>query len=204
MFIKGIQYERLLRNRGLQPTLQIVFPQSWMQLVLEEIHDDIFAGHLGTEKTFERIRLRYYWPSYYLDVNNWCESCEECLTRNGKAYKSKAPLINIPVQGRPFEEIAIDFLEIKPPTSRRNRYIIVVQNYFTKWIDGYPMKDIKADKAARLLVMRFPTSAVQCPLTLIKDHSSNQNCSRSYVKHWKQRKEDFHVPPTVRWHGQTK
>ena len=77
-----------------------MLPQSWIQLVLEELHDDILAGHMGTERTFERICLRYYWPSYYLDMKNWCESCEECLARKGNAYKSKAPLINIPVQGR--------------------------------------------------------------------------------------------------------
>ena len=59
MFMKGVLYKRLLRNRGLQPTLHhtLVLPQSWIQLVLEELHDEILAGHMGTERTFERIHL---------------------------------------------------------------------------------------------------------------------------------------------------
>ena len=107
----------------------------------------MISDHLGTDCTFERVCLHYYWPSYFVDVKNWCESCKECLSRKDSRSKNKAPLISIPVQGKPFEEITIDFLEIKPPTPRGNRYIMVAQNYFAKWVEGYPMKDIKADKS---------------------------------------------------------
>ena len=148
-----------------------MLPQSWIQLALEELHDDILAGHMGTERTFESIRLGYYWPSYYLDVKHWCENCEECLARKGNAYESKASLINMPVQGRHFEEIAIDFLEIKQPTTRGNCYIMVVQDYFTKWIEGYPMKDINADKRARLLVNEW-VSCFGCPVSINLEQGS--------------------------------
>ena len=149
-------YKRLLRNRGLQPVLQIVLPQSWKQLILEELHDDILSSHLGTDRTFERVHLHYYWPSYFVDAKNWCESCEECHSRKGSRSKNKTPLISIPVQGKPFEEIAIDFLEIKPQGNR---------------VEGYPMKDIKADKAARLLLNEW-VARFGCPVSVNSDQGS--------------------------------
>ena len=126
---------------------------------------------MDTDHTFERVCLRYYWPNCFVDEKNWCESCEECLSRKGSRSKNKEPLISIPVQGKPFEEIAIDFLEIKPPTPRGNRYIMVVQDYFTKWVEGYPMKDIKAGKAAQLLVNEC-VACFSCPVSVNSDQRS--------------------------------
>ena len=126
---------------------------------------------MGTDCTFERVCLHCYWLSYFVGVKNWCESCEECLSRKGSRSENKAPLISIPVQGKPFEKTAIDFLEIKPPTPRGNRYIMVVQDYFTKWVEGYPMKEIKADKAAQLLVNEW-VAHFGCPVSVNSDQRS--------------------------------
>ena len=138
----------------------ISYPVIWALTVL-----------LREYSTFERVCLRYYWPSYFVDVKNWCESYGECLSRKGRRSKNKAPLISIPVQGKPFEQIAIDFLEIKPPTPRGNRYIMVVQDYFTQWMEGYPIKNIKADEAAWLLVNEW-VAHFCCPVSVNSDQGS--------------------------------
>ena len=42
-----------------------------------------------------------------------------------------APLINVPV-GKPWEMIAVDILDV-PMSTNNNRYLLVVQGYFTMW-----------------------------------------------------------------------
>lgn len=36
--------------------------------VFEECHSSPFAGHAGRDNTIQKIKERYYWPSYYKDT----------------------------------------------------------------------------------------------------------------------------------------
>ena len=48
------------RVKGNQPKL--VVPQSLIQDVITENHNPIFVAHPGSERTFELISLKYWWP----------------------------------------------------------------------------------------------------------------------------------------------
>ena len=50
--------------------------------------------------------------------------------------------------------IAVDILEV-PVSSKNNRYILVVQDYFTKWADARPIPDQTAVRITRELVHIF-------------------------------------------------
>ena len=56
---------------------------------------------------------------------------------------------------RPLERIAMDILGPLPVTERGNRYILVVGDYFTRWKEAFPMKDMEAQKVACILVNEF-------------------------------------------------
>jgi len=36
--------------------------------VLEEYHSSPFAGHIGRDNTIQKIKERFYWPSYHKDT----------------------------------------------------------------------------------------------------------------------------------------
>ena len=59
----------------------------------------------------------------------------------------------IPV-GRAWEMVAIDILEV-PRSYHNNRYLLVVQNYFTKWADAIPLPDHTAVRITNALVKVF-------------------------------------------------
>ncbi|XDV23189.1 hypothetical protein PO909_027876 [Leuciscus waleckii] len=44
--------------------------------------------------------------------------------------------------GAPMERIAVDLMGPMNETERFNRYILVVQDYFTKWVEAYPVAEI--------------------------------------------------------------
>ena len=50
--------------------------------------------------------------------------------------------------------VAVDILEV-PVSSNNNRYILVVQDYFTKWADARPIPDQTAVRITRELVHIF-------------------------------------------------
>ena len=44
-----------------QPRLQLVVPEVLIPVVLQANHDQ--SGHLGIDKTYNKIRVRFFWPN---------------------------------------------------------------------------------------------------------------------------------------------
>ena len=80
---------------------QIVVPMSKRQNVLRMAHESAMAGHLGVNKTYQRILTHFYWPKLRQDVVKFCRSCHVCqLVGKPNQKIPSAPLIPIPA----FEE----------------------------------------------------------------------------------------------------
>ena len=52
--------------------------------------------------------------------------------------------------------IAVDILEV-PRSLKNNRYLLVVQDYFTKWVEAIPLPDQTANPITRELTKLFST-----------------------------------------------
>ena len=53
------------------------------------------------------------------------------------------------------EQIAMDILGPLTLTEHGNTYVLVIEDYFTKWKEAYPMKNMEATTIARILVREF-------------------------------------------------
>ena len=112
-----------------------MLPEALHQKAMSLCHDSPTAGHQGTLKTWETIRQEAYWVNMAQDVDRHYRECVTC-------QKAKLPmpvrstLTNIPI-GRSWQMIAIDILEV-PVSTTNNRYLLVIQDYFTKWADAGP------------------------------------------------------------------
>ena len=101
--------------------------------------------------------MEAYWVNMAQDADQHCRECNICQRTKPTAPK-RAPLINIPV-GRPWQMVAVDILEV-PVSSNNNRYILVVQDYFTKWADARPIPDQTAVRITRELVHIFAGTVI--------------------------------------------
>ena len=54
------------------PFLQLVIPLKLVNTVLECFHDDLGGGHVGLEKTYQKIRSKYFWINCYKNVIELC------------------------------------------------------------------------------------------------------------------------------------
>ena len=62
-------------------------------------------------------------------------------------------MTNVPI-GRPWQMLAVDVLEV-PISGHGNRYLLVLQDYFTKWAEALPMPDQTAERIVRALIDIF-------------------------------------------------
>lgn len=96
---------------------QIVVPKPFRGDVLRLKHDDPLAGHLGANKTYERVLRCFFWPGLQRDVRQHCKTCHVCqVCRKPNQTISPYPLYPIPVMGEPFEHIIIDCVGPLPRT----------------------------------------------------------------------------------------
>ena len=169
--IKGQVLFRYRKIRaGLKPIEQVVLPKCLKNMVLESLHDSEFSGHFGTKRTQARVQIRYYWPGYNEDVEDWCKTCLVCQERKNPQAKNTAPLTNIDVGTGPFEQIALDILKL-PPTSSGNEHLLVVEDYFTKWVEAFPLKRTAAPSIAHCLLNGW-ISRFGCPYSILSDQGS--------------------------------
>ena len=94
------------------------------------------AGHLGFEKTTCKMRQVHYWVGMLQDIDKYCRECAVCQ-RTKPPVPTTAPLTNIPI-GRPWEMVAVDILEV-PVSQNNDRYLLVIQDYMTKWAEAIPI-----------------------------------------------------------------
>ena len=53
------------------------------------------SGHLGVQRTTEKVKERFYWPGYEMDIQNWVQECQQCQKRNPPQPHPLAPLGSI-------------------------------------------------------------------------------------------------------------
>ena len=149
---------------------QLVLPTQCRKAVLQLAHEVPIAGHLGKHKTAKRILRRFYWPTLYKDIEDFCRSCQVCQ-KFSKQKVVKAPLIPLPVVIEPFRRVAMDIVGPLPRTTSGNRYILVICDYATRYPEAVPVKAVDAEHIAEELVRIF--ARVGIPEEMLTDQGSN-------------------------------
>ena len=155
---QGLLYRMFEGPNDNQSWLQLIVPRKHRQEILAFIHEGPAGGHLGHEKTLGRLRERFYWPGYWNDSYNWCQACASCASRKSSAPSRRAPMGTI-TAGYPTQIMAIDLLGPLPESQQGNSYVMVVADYFTRWMEAIPIPNQEAATVTNKLVdevfMRF-------------------------------------------------
>ena len=145
-------------------------PKHLQNQVLQEYHRGKMAGHFSGSRLYATLCYKWWWQNMYTDAISFCRNCAECALATGTGRGKRPPLHPIPVQ-RPFQIWGVDVMEL-PRTAKGNKYVIVMQDFLTKWPLVFPAPDQKANRIARLLVDEvLPMFGV--PEALLSDRGTN-------------------------------
>ena len=151
---------------------QIVVPGPYRNEVLHLAHESPLAGHLGINKTHQRVLQHFYWPGLRKDVVKFCNTCHTCqVIGKPNQCKQVAPLVLIPATEEPFNRVIIDCVGPLPKTKAGNQYLLTIMCSSTRFPEAIPMKNIKAPKIVAALVKFF--TLVGLPKAIQSDQGSN-------------------------------
>ena len=168
---EGLLYRWFRRKDGSDAYRQLLVPGKVRREVLYHVHDSLLAGHLGTKKTRERVLQRFYWFQVREDVDTWVAACEECARVKEPARKTCAPLGEMPT-GAPMDRLSMDILGPFPESSSGNKYVLVVIDNFTRWVEIFALPDQTAETCANK-VLNEVISRFGCPYDLHSDQGRN-------------------------------
>lgn len=146
------------------------------------MHDVPTAGHLAYQRTYLKIKNHYYWPTMRLDIKEYCRVCETCIANTKSTLRTY--LFPHELATAPFQVIGMDFLgPIKPESPNGNKFIMVMTDYFSKWVEAVALPDQKAQTTADCLYKHI-VQRHGPPLAIVSDRGSNftSKLFRSFCK----------------------
>ena len=172
MYVRnGCLYRKWESNNGQIERFQLVLPYIYRDVVLEELHNAKTSGHMGRRRTMSKIQERFFWYKMREDVIRWIKTCERCQRRKRPGKTARAPLVNY-TMGAPMERIGMDICGPFIQTSRGNRVILVISDYFSKWTQAVPLPNHEASTVAEALVTHW-ISLWGCPYSIHTDKGTD-------------------------------
>ncbi|KAK2406377.1 hypothetical protein QL285_042113 [Trifolium repens] len=112
-------------------------------LAISDVHSGTCGSHqVGHKMKWLLFRQGVYWPAMLKDCIEFAKGCQECQKHSGIQHVPASELHSI-VKPWPFRGWALDLIgEIKPSSSKNQRYILVGIDYFTKWIEAIPLPNV--------------------------------------------------------------
>ena len=163
----GVLYKRWETSDRTKSYLQLVVPQQLQSTVLQACHNSITSAHLGVKKTIKKTKRQFYWYRLKESVREWIKKCAKCGARKRPQKTPRAPLGDYHV-GAPMDRLVTDILGPLPVTERGNKYILLVGDHFTRWMEAYPIPDQTAETVAHRVVYDF-ISRFGAPLDIHSD-----------------------------------
>ena len=160
---------------------QFVVPRKLECLLTDQYHKDL--GHFGPRKTYSAIRRFLYWPKMRTQITKRVQGCDICQKAKVPNRDFKGPMQ--PIISNNIEDlVAVDFFGPLPSTRYGYKYLFVVLDIFSKYVQIYPLRRATATGALKA-IEKF--NEILKITTILSDHGS-QFTSKRWQEVLKERK----------------
>ena len=137
-------------------------------------------GHEGVDKTYQRLRRHFYWKGMINDIKSTIKLCTKCQLYKSSKSPDPTEKYATPVEG-PFTHLGLDIIGPLPITERNNQYIIVIVDYFTKWVEAEPLASITSKDVIYFLSRVFSRHGTPQVITTDNRTQFNADMTRIFL-----------------------
>ena len=138
--------EKLYKKGFLQPYLKCLDPED-AEYVLREIHEMVCENHCGPQSLVGQVvRAGYFWPTMQKDAAQVVQRCDKCQQRFGNVQHVPAEHLTNITSAWPFSTWGIDIMGLLPSSKKQVKFLVVIIDYFTKWVEAEPLAIITEAK----------------------------------------------------------
>lgn len=161
VMVKGILHKINSRDGS----TRIVIPHEIRADLVKYHHEEM--GHFGAHKILYELTQRYYWPKMRRFVRQICAACDLCQKTKVPKRKSVGPYSPI-TPSEVGELVAIDLHGPVPTGSGGAKFILVILDVFSKFVQMYPLRRATALACVRR-VLQFRREHVPEMRTVLTD-----------------------------------
>ena len=133
----------------------LVVPAELRPRVLYYCHDSKGSGHLGQDKTLDKLKQRFYWYGMSRDSDIYVKQCSTC-NKNKKGNRKPRGALGLNHSGCSMERVHLDVVSrINPRSKSGSAYILVMVDQFTKWVELAALPAQNAELTARAFLRHF-------------------------------------------------
>ncbi|KAI8116342.1 Transposon Tf2-11 polyprotein [Lucilia cuprina] len=132
---------------------QMYVPVEMENNIIPIIHEKI--GHLGVDKTVEKLRQNYWFPKLRKKVVSYIKNCAKCIIYSPSSCFNEHNLYCIPKEPIPFHTIHVDHFGPLPSIRSVRKHVLVVIDGFTKHVKLYPVKSVSSKEVCMSLQKYF-------------------------------------------------
>ncbi len=149
--------QNFLEEPGQNRNYLIALPKELKTQVLHDFHDNsLSGGHLNADRTYKKIKDKYYWYKMRTDIENYVKTCDSCQKRKIPTKKPPGFLQPIPPTLTPFTRIQADIIGPLCP-SNRYKYILCVTCVSTRMVFVFTLVSADAPSVAKCLLKLITT-----------------------------------------------
>ena len=135
------------------PPLRLYLPDHLTNVMIKGYHD---FGHMGLDKTYDNLKVRYYFPNMYKRINEYLSKCVTCQERNMKPVKPPISEMDIPAFAGC--KWAADISGPYNETLSGNKYILTFICLYSSYIVCFAIPEKCSDTICSILSEEmFPT-----------------------------------------------
>ncbi|KAL6486140.1 hypothetical protein MHYP_G00055320 [Metynnis hypsauchen] len=168
---EGVLYYRWESGTGALPQFRLLVPKSLIKELMDLCHGSPLSGHLGIGKTLHKARQHFFWHGMGEDIRLFIQKCPQCQASKAVGPTGRAPLQRYQA-GAPRDRLHLDVVGPFPISTSGNKYILVIIDQFTRWVEAYAMPDQTAESTAQRLVFEF-VARFSPPLEIHTDQGRN-------------------------------
>ena len=139
---------------------QRLVPGAWQKIIFLQVHRQECL-HMGYDRVYAVVAKRFYWYNMSNDLQLWSKACRSCQQAKVGQGRGKTPLSQDFVCA-PLQRCGMDLQGPFPESRSGNKYILVIQDYYSKWVELFGIPDKKAETVAHPLVTKFFSRYGQC------------------------------------------
>lgn len=159
---------------------KLFVPTSERENVLAFAHSSAWAGHPGGTQTTTNVQKHFHWKGATRDIRDFvrrCELCNHVKSRRGDGVQQQQPRYPTTTM----DTVALDVMGPYPRSKGGKRFIIVVTDLYTRWVEAYAVASARTSVIAQLLDKEFfPRWGY--PRVLLSDNGS-QFTGRKWREH---------------------
>ena len=137
--------------------LEVIYvPASMVPDLLKATHNDpTTGGHFSTERTYQKLKCHYWWPSMKFSIRSHIKACLDCQQYN--VDRQRRPGLLHPVQPPlgPFQVIGIDYCGPFKITPEGNQYVLVITDHFSRFVSAIALPRCTAEITATTLFNEY-------------------------------------------------